>query len=85
MTGQDTDHDRARPVDIQILETLLNGRDNNEPWGRDTPERISDTIDVSSQHTINRLNVLEAAGHVRKLARGLYEITDDGIELAEEH
>lgn len=72
--------ERLRSVDHAILNALLDGRDTNDPWGRDAPGRIAENIDFSSQHVINRLNVLEAAGHVRKLDRGLWEITTDGVD-----
>lgn len=80
----DNDEERLRPVDEAILNALLDGREQGEPWGRDNPSRVADRTDYSGQHVIDRLNVLQAGGHVRKLARGLYEITPDGIAAVEE-
>jgi len=74
---------RLRPVDVAALNALLDGRDRGEPWGRDSPGRLADRIDFSSQHLISRLQVLEAAGLVKKPDRGIYEITAAGIEAVE--
>ena len=80
----DTDGFRARPVDLKILSLLEDGRETGDPWGRDSPGRIAEHIDFSTQHVINRLNILEAAGLVRKLERGVWEITDDGVDKVSE-
>ena len=77
---------RPRTIDEEILRTLLIGRDTGEPWGRASPGIIVDALDrdVSNEYVVNRLSMLNASGHVRKLAKGVYEITEQGIAELEE-
>ena len=77
------DEFRLRAVDKAILQALTHGRDTDDPWGRDSPGKIAEQIEFSSQHVIDRMNVLQAGGYVRKRGRGLYEITDQGIIAVE--
>lgn len=72
-----------REIDQQILAALVAGRHADEPWGRESTGRIADRVDRSPQNVISRLEVLQAAGYVDKISRGLYEITPAGIETSD--
>ena len=81
----ETDDFRFLEIDENILRVLLEGRDTDDPWGRASPGMISDALDrdVSPEYVVNRLSLLNAAGHVRKRAKGVYEITDAGMQSIE--
>lgn len=70
-------------ADQRILSTLLNGRDDDQPWGRQLPKNLAGELEYSRQYVQNRLQMLNAAGLVQNIGGGLYEITDDGVERAE--
>ncbi|WP_418281899.1 hypothetical protein [Halorubrum sp. DTA98] len=72
---------RPRTIDEKILRVMLIGRDAGDPWGRMSPGMIVDSLDrdVSDAYIVNRLSMLNASGHVIKRAKGVYEITDQGI------
>lgn len=74
---------RPRTVDERILELLVDGRHEDEPWGRSSPGIVAEELDHSSEYIVNRLSMLQAAGYVDKLAKGVYEITREGIEVIE--
>lgn len=57
------------PTDRAILEMLREGRC--------TPAYIAAEQSYSRQHVRNRLQRLTEHGHVRRLHKGLYELTDD--------
>ena len=64
-------------VDGRLLDELQDGRDEDRPWGRNTPSNLADTIGFSRQHITNRLQMLEAAGHVKNIGGGVYEFVSD--------
>jgi predicted transcriptional regulator len=74
---------RLRSVDKEILEQLMDGRYKDQPWGILSPGLIGNSIDFTSQHIINRLQVLQASGYVEKVDRGIYQITKQGIGVFE--
>lgn len=67
-------------VDGEILDALLEGRDSNQPWGRNTPTNIGEKLDYSRQHMSTRLGMLEAAGYVQNIGGGVYEFEEDPRE-----
>lgn len=71
-------------ADQRILNSLLAGRDEGQPWGRNLPKNLSQELDYSRQYVQNRLQMLSAAGLVTNIGGGLHEITDEGIDRAEE-
>ena len=46
-----------------------------------TPSIIAENIDHARPSVSRRLNTLQAAGHVKKIDRGKYIITDEGKEF----
>jgi len=46
--------------------------------GRATPAYLTEQIDKTRQAIQNRLTVLRAGGHIKKVHTGLYEITPQG-------
>lgn len=64
----------------QVLETLVKGRENDEPWGRANVQFIADETEYSDPHISTILRRLDAGGLVTRPYRHLYEITDEGIE-----
>lgn len=70
-------------ADQRILDALLAGRGDDRPWGRQLPKNLARELDYSRQYIQNRLQMLNAAGFVRNIGGGLYEITDEGVERAE--
>lgn len=75
---------RPRTADEEILKLMLDGRDDDQPWGFVTPGMVADALDFSSEYAVNRLSMLNAAGLVEKPAKGVYVITDDGVTTIEE-
>lgn len=61
-----------KDVDYQLLNELAEGRN--------VPANLGDEIDMSRQYVHQRLAVLEGAGEVNNIGRGVYEITDKGLE-----
>ncbi|WP_174789844.1 MULTISPECIES: MarR family transcriptional regulator [Haloarcula] len=49
-----------------------------------TPSIIAENIDRSREGVGNRLNSLQAGGLVRKVDRGKYEITEEGLKYMTE-
>lgn len=56
-------------TDRKILDTLHEGRN--------IPSNIADDIGVSRQYVQQRLQILEAAGYITNIGRGVYELVDD--------
>jgi predicted transcriptional regulator len=71
-------------ADAAILSVLLDGRSDDRPWGRELPKNISSKLDYSRQYVQNRLQILSAAGLVRNIGGGLYEVTGDGVDRVTE-
>lgn len=67
-------------VDGEILDTLQEGRGNDQPWGRNTPSNLGEELDYSRQHMSTRLGMLEAAGLVENIGGGVYEFVEDPRE-----
>ena len=59
-------------VDFDILDELHEGRN--------VPSNIADDIGVTRQYVQQRLKLLEAAGHVNNIGRGVYELVNDPRE-----
>ena len=66
--------------DEQILDVLKEGRDENEPWGRANPLYLRERTGLNKQQVNYALNQLTAAGWVRKVTDGLYELVTDPRE-----
>ena len=66
--------------DEQILDVLKEGRDENEPWGRANPLYLRERTGLNKQQVNYALNQLMAAGWVRKVTDGLYELVTDPRE-----
>lgn len=62
--------------DREVLSVLSEGRAN--------PYLIRHETGLNKGDTNTVLNRLARAGYVRQVTRGLYEITDDGIEEVED-
>lgn len=75
---------RPRTADEEILKLMLDGREDDQPWGFVTPAMVAEVLDFSSEYAVNRLSMLNAAGLVEKPVKGVYVITDDGVTTAEE-
>lgn len=71
-------------ADKQILRVLTRGRGEGTPWGRDGPSYIANELDYSTQYVHNRLQMLSAGEFVHRRSRGVYEITEKGIEAVED-
>ncbi len=67
-------------ADRAILHALVDDRDEGRPWGRNLPKNLAGELDYSRQYVQSRLQMLTAAGHVRNIGGGLYEITPAGVE-----
>ena len=52
-------------TDKAILDVLKRGRDGDEPWGMATKGYLVDETEFSRNSVYNRLEVLEAHGHIR--------------------
>lgn len=74
MPYEPNDADRA------ILHALVDERDEGRPWGRNLPKNLAGDLDYSRQYVQNRLQMLSAAGFVRNIGGGLYEVTPAGVE-----
>jgi DNA-binding Lrp family transcriptional regulator len=69
-----------KPIDERILDELLEGRDEGDPWGRNTPSNLADELDVSRQWVTQRLQMMESADYVRNIGGGVYEFVTDPRE-----
>ena len=63
-----------------ILDVLKEGRGENEPWGRANPLYLRERTGLNKQQVNYALNQLMAAGWVRKVTDGLYELVTDPRE-----
>jgi predicted transcriptional regulator len=64
----------------RILELMVEGRDEGQPWGRVNPMYITENLDIRGQYVNRSLKNLVAAGWVRKPVEGLYEFVEDPRE-----
>lgn len=67
-----------KDIDGRILDELA--------AGRNVPSNLAEELDSSRQWIQQRLKMLEAAGHVENIGRGVYELVDDpreDIDVAE--
>jgi len=64
----------------QCLRLLKEGRGTAKPWGRVTPNYVTEHTDMRRQYASRALGRLETAGWVRKIASGLYELKTDPRE-----
>lgn len=67
-------------VDGEILDALLEGRYEDQPWGRNTPSNLAEELGYSRQHMSNRLQMLEVANAVENIGGGVYEFIRDPRE-----
>lgn len=65
--------DDLTETDEAILNVLKRGRDSGEPWGIATKGRLVDETGKSRNSVYNRLEVLDAAGHVELVHAGTRE------------
>ena len=63
-----------------ILDVLKEGRDSGEPWGRANPLYLRERTGLNKQRINYALNQLRAAGWVKKVTDGLYELVTDPRE-----
>lgn len=61
-----------KDIDERILDELA--------AGRNVPSNLAEELDSSRQWIQQRLGMLEAAGHVENIGRGVYELVDDPRE-----
>lgn len=74
---------KLNDTDTEIMAELVDGRNDDRPWGRATPSWLESRIGRSRQYIGNRLQMLSAADYVTRQGGGFYEITADGIEITE--
>jgi len=60
-----------------ILDVLIEDRDKDKPWGRANPLYLREQTGLNKQQVNYALNQLTAAGWVKKITDGLYEIVAD--------
>jgi ArsR family transcriptional regulator, cadmium/lead-responsive transcriptional repressor len=65
-----------QPVDWRIVEELREGRN--------VPSNIADNVDMTRQYVSQRLKLLEAAGYVENVGRGVYGLVSDPAEESDE-
>ncbi|MGQ3723554.1 ArsR family transcriptional regulator [Natrialba aegyptia] len=63
-TSESMDEEDLRPADEAILDVLTEGRGSGKPWGRATKGMLVDETGYSRNTVYNRLEVLQAAGHI---------------------
>ena len=63
-----------------ILELMLKGREDGEPWGHTTPAHIRKELDVDEGNESFHLRQLTNAGWIRRVARGFYRYAEDPRE-----
>lgn len=66
-----------KDVDKDIMDLLLEGRDEGLPWGRNTPSNLASDLEISRQWATTRLQMLESAGIVENIGGGVYEFRED--------
>lgn len=73
------DADDLTQTDQAILDVLKQGRGGDEPWGLGTKGYLVDKTEFSRNSIYNRLEILEAHGHI-ELVHGptrLFAFVDD--------
>ena len=72
------------PSDRQekLLNVLIDGRDDESPWGYATVKRFTEETDLRKQYVNRELEGLLGAGWVEKPHRGLYRVNEDPRENA---
>jgi len=60
-----------------ILDVLIEDRDKDKPWGRANPLYLREQTGLNKQQVNYALNQLTAAGWVKKVTDGLYELVAD--------
>ena len=60
-----------------ILDVLIEDRDKDKPWGRANPLHLREQTGLNKQQVNYALNQLTAAGWVKKITEGLYELVAD--------
>ena len=60
-----------------ILDVLIEDRDKDKPWGRANPLYLREQTGLNKQQVNYALNQLTAAGWVKKITEGLYELVAD--------
>jgi DNA-binding IclR family transcriptional regulator len=60
-----------------ILAVLKEGQNTRKPWGRANPLYLREQTGLNKQQVNYALNRLIAAGWVKKLTEGLYELVVD--------
>lgn len=68
------------PEEEEILELMLAGRDEGEPWGHTTPAHVRESTSVEKGNESYHLRQLKSAGWIEKVARGFYRFVDDPRE-----
>lgn len=71
-------------ADEKIMELFVDGRSEGKPFGRWTPGLLSEQLDYSRQYIQSRLQLLTASGLLKVIGGGVREITEDGLEKADE-
>jgi len=81
------DADDLTKTDQDILDVLKDGRDSPGPWGQATKGYLVDETGRSRNSVYNRLEILEAHGHVNELHEGtrLFEFVDDPRDKGDDH
>lgn len=75
--------DELREIDRELLAILTDGRTDDRPWGRLTPEYAHGRLiedyghEVEPQYVQQRLEYLRSHDHLTKVGRGLYELVND--------
>jgi DNA-binding transcriptional ArsR family regulator len=72
--SDDDEHDWLTEMDLEILDVL----------GSElvlSPSIIAENIDRSREGVSNRLSALNAGGLIKKIDRGKYKITPDGLKV----
>lgn len=67
-------------LEDEILKELQEGRNDGEPWGFTTPNRIESALNTRTQYASNALGNLVRAGWVDKPERGFYKFVRDPRE-----
>lgn len=61
----------------EIIDTMLEGREQGRPWGFGSPEWLAEQTGKSPQLVGNRLRDLRMSGIVDKLGRGFYRLNPE--------
>lgn len=72
-------------VSRAIFTALLDGRDEDEPWGYTTPSALADELDYTREYMQTQLASMNTIGWVEREKQGFYRVTEKGIDEAESH